>query len=88
MIWFYSKEYTGKKISTSQQQEIESVTHPRSCNGRARNHMLILRFQHAEPDHRSSSAYTPNVEPDHGPVQEKSGSNRGSEPNFRITIKN
>jgi len=39
----------------------------------------------AEPDHRSSSAYTPNVEPDHGPVHEKSGSNRGSEPDFRIT---
>ena len=39
----------------------------------------------AEPDHRSSSAYTPNVEPDRGPVHEKSGSNRGSEPNFRIT---
>ena len=39
----------------------------------------------AEPDHRSSSAHTPNVEPDHGPVHEKSGSNRGSEPNLRIT---
>jgi len=39
----------------------------------------------AEPVHLSSSAYTPNVEPVHGPVHEKSGSNRGSEPNFRIT---
>jgi len=39
----------------------------------------------AELDHRCGSAHTPNVEPDHGPVHEKSGSNRGSEPNFRIT---
>jgi hypothetical protein len=39
----------------------------------------------AELDHRSSSAYTLNVEPDRGPVHERSGSNRGSEPNLRIT---
>ena len=39
----------------------------------------------AELNHRFSSAYTLNVELDHGPVHEKSGSNRGSEPNFHIT---
>ena len=45
----------------------------------------VQRMLNAEPDHWSSSAYTPNVEPDHGPVHEKSGSNCGSEPDFRIT---
>ena len=46
----------------------------------------IQGMLNAELDHRSGSAHTLNVEPDHGPVHEKSGSNHSSEPNFRITI--
>jgi hypothetical protein len=38
-----------------------------------------------ELDHRSGSTYSPNLELDHGPVHEKSGSNHGSEPNLCIT---
>jgi hypothetical protein len=40
----------------------------------------------AELDHRSSSTNTLNPELDRSPVHEKSGSNRGSELNVRITI--
>ena len=38
-----------------------------------------------EPDHRSSSAYSPNLGPDFDPVHEKSGSNRSSELDLCIT---
>ena len=76
-----------RRVGVSGLRKPSAILSSRSAFERSSNAFNTFKGRpNVEPDHRSSSAYSPNLGPDFGPVHEKSGSNRGSEPDLCITI--